>query len=146
MYVYDRDPATFVGTVAGTVHVSVNISLTSQTARTTITYSGFQDFGGVALDGTQVSDTSLAANGHMSGVVRFALTPASLDPSVVATPIQGSIDYGTAQPSNAIQIDGGDPLRGSYLMSVDGGVANVLVPVDIVNTPSSAVADCLALP
>jgi hypothetical protein len=145
MYQYQR-PATFVGTIAGSVRVGVDISLTGNNAHTTIGFSGFQDFGGVTLDGTQVTDTSLAANGHMSGVLRFALTPAAPDPTGVSTPIQGSIDYGSAQPGNAIQINNGYPTGGSYLMSVDGGVSNVLVPVDIVNTPSSAVADCLALP
>lgn len=145
MYQYTR-PATYVGTVAGTVEVAVDISLASNSAHTTIQYAGFQDFGGVTLDGPQITDTSLAANGHMSGVVRFTLSPAPLDPAGVATPIQGSIDYGSADPGNAVVISGGNPVGGSYRMSVDGGVSGDLVPVTLVNTASSAVANCLSLP
>jgi hypothetical protein len=145
MYQYQR-PATFVGTIAGTVRVSVDVSVTDNSAHTVIGYSGFQDFGGVTLDGPQITDTSLAANGHMSGVVRFALSPAPVDPAGVATPILGSIDYGSADPGNAVVINGGDPVGGSYLMSIEGGLSGSLVPVTFVNTPSSAVADCLSLP
>lgn len=145
MYQYTR-PARYVGTVAGTVDVSVDISLSGNSAHTTIQYAGFQDFGGLTLEGAQVTDTSLAANGHMSGVLRFTLSPAPVDPSGVVTPIQGSIDYGTADPGNAVVISGGNPVGGSYRMSVDGGVSGVLVPLTAVNTASSAVADCLSLP
>jgi hypothetical protein len=145
MFQYQR-PATFVGTVAGSVDVALDVSLTGNSAHTTIRYAGFQDFGGVTLDGPQITDTSLAANGHMSGVVRFALSPAPVDPAGVATPILGSIDYGSADPGNAVVINGGDPVGGSYLMSIEGGLSGSLVPVTFVNTPSSAVADCLSLP
>jgi hypothetical protein len=144
-----RNSSDFVGTVAGKVTVSVrvpNLPTPSSNVTTTISYSGFQDFGAVTLDGPQITDTTLSANGHMSGVLRFALAPAPLDPSGATTVIQGSIDYGSVDPSNAVQIKGGNPVGGSYLMSIDGGASNVLVPVTFVNTPSSAVADCLALP
>lgn len=136
-----RDPATYVGTVAGTVTVSVSVSLTGNHARTTITYGAFQDFGGVALDGSQYTDTTLSGDGQMSGVLRFTLTPAAVDPGGVATPIQGSIDYG----ANAIQIRNRGPAGGAYAVSIDGG-GTAVVPYTAVTTPSSAVADCLALP
>lgn len=134
--------ATYVGTVAGTVRVSVNVNLGSFRAVTTIGYSGFRDFGGVTLTGSQITDTTLGGDGAMSGILRFALAPASLDPAGAATPIEGSIDYGGA---NAVQIRSDAPVSGAYGVSIDGG-GSATVPVVDVNAASPAVADCLALP
>jgi hypothetical protein len=146
MYTYQQ-AADFIGTVAGNLNVSVNISLTNNNAHTVLRYDGFEDFGGVTLNGPIVTDTTLSANGHMSGVLRFALAPAATDPASVATPIQGSINYGSPPSTDPIQISGAKPgPGGAYWMSIDGGFSNSPVPVAIVNTASSAVADCLALP
>jgi hypothetical protein len=138
-----QHPETYVGTVAGTVRVSMSGFLQNTTR---IEYGGFSDQGGVVLTGPQVTEADSSGDGHMSGVVTFALTPASLDPSAAGTPITGRIDYGGAgNPGDAVVISRGNPAGGFYVTSIDGG-ATARVPATAVTAPSPSVADCLGLP
>lgn len=139
-----RQAADFQGTIAGKVNVNVSLGL-GGSATTFITYSGFSDQGGVAIDGTQRTDAGLSGTGSMSDTVRFAFTPASPDPSTVATTIRGAIDYGN------VSISGGIASGGDYVVSIDPvGTATTAttgrVPVLAFGNLSPSVADCLALP
>lgn len=127
-------PATYVGTVAGSVTVSVSISTT---VTTTIQYDGFADQGGVVLTGAQTSRTDWGGSGSMSGTVGFALTPITLDPATVTTPITGSVGYGS------VTLASGGTSGGSYAIALDGGASAL---VDAVAPPSPSAADCLNLP
>ena len=132
--------ASFVGTIAGSV--SVSVAPPPGPVVTTIHYWGFSDQGGVRIDGPQVTTTSLAGNGSMSGVMRFELAPTAPDPSSVTT-ITGSIDY------SGVFIGGGATSGGSYVVSIDPVGASTAVTsgqVAAVGTLSPSVADCLALP
>jgi hypothetical protein len=127
---------TYVGTVAGSVRISLSGGLTGST--TTIAYSGFEDFGGVRVSGPQVTKVDSGGDGHMSGVMTFTIMPISVDPAT-ATTITGTVDYG------AIQISNGNASGGVYVSSIDGGgTAQVDGASSAVRFP--AVADCLALP
>jgi hypothetical protein len=138
-----QQPETYVGTVAGTVRVSMSGFLQNSTR---IEYGAFSDQGGVVLTGPQVTDADSSGNGHMSGVVTFALTPAPLDPATAATSITGRIDYGGAgNAADAVQISGGNPSGGFYVTSIDGG-GTARIPATAVTVPSPSVAECLALP
>jgi hypothetical protein len=134
---------TYVGTVAGSVRVSMS-GYVQNTTR--IEYAGFSDQGNVVLTGPQITDADPGGNGHMSGVVAFTLAPAALDPSAAGTPITGTIDYGGAgNPGDAVQISSGNPSGGFYVTSIDGG-GTARVAATAVTVPSPSVADCLALP
>ena len=131
----------FVGTIAGTVGVSVSLHGVTG-ATTTIRYNDFSDQGGVVISGPQVTDSSLSGNGSMSGIVAFAFAPVTPDPSTVAT-ITGAIDYGN------VRIGGGVTSGGFYVVSIDPMGASTVAAVgqvDAVATLSPSVADCLALP
>jgi hypothetical protein len=88
---YQR-PATYVGTVAGSLSVSLS-GFTHNT--TTITYSAFEDIGGARVDGPQITDADSGGDGHMSGVMTFVLQPLSPDGAAIS-PITGTIDFGGA--------------------------------------------------
>jgi hypothetical protein len=137
-----QNAETFVGTVGGSVRVSLSGYLHNTTR---IEYASFEDLGGVVVSGPQITDANTAGNGHMSGVVTFAFTPASPDP-VAASRITGTIDYGGAgNPSDAVQISGGNPAGGFYVTAIDGG-GTAKVTAVAVTVPSPSVADCLGLP
>jgi hypothetical protein len=135
--------ATFVGTVAGTVRVSMSGYLQNTTR---IEYAGFADQTGISVSGAQVTDADLSGDGHMSGIVAFTLTPLSADPSAASTSITGQIDYGGAGNSaDAVQISNGNPAGGFYVTTIDGG-PTARVPAIAVTAPSPPIADCLGLP
>lgn len=127
---------TYVGTVAGSVRVSLSGGLSGST--TTIAYSGFEDFGGVRVSGPQVTSADSGGDGHMSGTMTFTIMPMPMDPAAAST-ITGTVDYG------GIRISNGNASGGAYLSSIDGGAtAQVDGAATAVFSPSAA--DCLALP
>jgi hypothetical protein len=131
---------TYVGTIAGSVNVSLSGTFNTTTR---IEYAGFEDQGGVTLDGLQQTDADSNGSGHLSGVLRFTFAPLGLDPSSAAS-ITGTIDYGGAgNPADAVQISGGNTSGGVYVTSIHGGAT---ARVSSVALPSPTVADCLALP
>ncbi len=131
-----RTPASFLGTMAGSVNVAVHGSVT-----TDITYSHFSDFAGVRIDGTQTTHVNFGGDGSMSGTVTLALVP---DPSTAAPEIDGAISYGSsADPGDAIQISNGSPTGGNYVVTLTGGGTTKVSPV---GAPSPTVAECLGLP
>lgn len=131
---------TFVGTVAGSLRVSMS-GFTHNT--TNITYSAFEDLGGVRVDGPQITDADSGGDGHMSGVLTFVLEPRAPDGSA-AIPITGTIDYGGGgDPADAIQISNGNAVGGVYLTSIDGGGSARVSPE---TAPSPSVSECLGLP
>ncbi len=131
---------TYVGTVSGTVRVSMS-GTTNPTTR--IEYGAFVDFGGVQVTGPQVTDSDTGGNGHMSEVMTFALVPLTPDPGS-ATTITGTLDFGGAGNSAEwVQISNGNATGGVYITTIDGGGSARLSPV---TAPSPSVSDCLALP
>ncbi|HSD20122.1 MAG TPA: hypothetical protein VLC54_08795 [Anaeromyxobacter sp.] len=136
---YQR-PATYVGTVAGSLHVSLS-GYTHNT--TTITYSTFEDMGGARVDGPQITDADSGGDGHMSGVMTFVLQPLSPD-GAATSPITGTIDFGGAgNPADAVQISNGAATGGVYVVSIEGGGSARVSPE---TPPSPSVSECLALP
>ena len=131
------NPATYVGTIAGSVRVSLSNAPGSFTFKVTVAYDGFEDEGGVFLSGAQLTSTSFGGSGSMSGQVGFTIAPPSLDPATVTTPITGRIDYSTVTLSN------GATSGGAYVTTIDGG-GTAAVPA--VGTQSPNVAECLNLP
>jgi hypothetical protein len=128
------DGASFQGTAAGALHVSLR---SLSTPWTTIAFTGYVDFAGVTLDGAQVSQTNTSGEGNMSGVIGFALQPGPAAPDDPAPPpVQGTIDYG------GVLLGNGAPLGGGYAVAVQGG-ANGVVPAIGPLTPTTAA--CLGL-
>ena len=135
-----QQPETYVGTVAGSLRISMSGFLQNST---TIVYSAFEDQGGVRVDGPQYTNADSGGDGSMSGVMTFALTPLAPDGSAGA-PITGAIDYGGAgNPADAIQISSGNAAGGVYVVTTDGGGSARVSPV---TAPSPSAADCLGLP
>ncbi len=131
---------TFVGTVAGSMRVSMSGFLHNTT---TITYGAFEDLGGVRIDGAQITDADSGGDGHMSGVLAFALLPRAPD-GAAAAPITGTIDYGGGgDADDAIRISSGNAAGGVYLTSIAGGGSARVRPE---TPPSPSVSECLALP
>ena len=147
---YDR-PETYIGTVAGSLRISMALSggFPPSHSTATIQYSGFEDVGGVQVDGPMITDADSSGSGQMSGRMTFAFRPMAAD-GTPGTPITGWIDYGgnaspqgADDPANAIQIVRGDPLGGLYTVAIDGGGIAQVPPA---TPPSPALAECLALP
>jgi hypothetical protein len=135
-----QQPETYVGTVAGSLWISMSGFLQNTT---TIVYSAFEDLGGVLVDGPQYTYADSGGDGHMAGVMTFALAPLAADGSALPR-ITGSIDYGGAgNPADAIQISGGTATGGVYLVAIDGGGAARVSPE---TAPVPSVSDCLGLP
>ncbi len=136
----------YVGTVSGSLEISAELSggyPIPTHSKVTIRYAAFQDIGGVTVDGPMVTDADSGGNGVMSGRMTFAFSPIAAD-GTLGTPITGWIDYGGAgDPALAIQIVGGNPVAGSYIVAVDGG-GTAQVPT--ATAPSPSVPQCLALP
>lgn len=131
---------TYVGTVAGSLRVSMSGFFQNTT---TIAYSAFEDLGGVRVNGPQITEANSSGDGHMSGVLTFALAPLALDGSAAA-PITGTIDYGGAgNPADAVQISNGNAIGGVYVTSIDGGGSARVSPE---TAPSPSVSECLGLP
>lgn len=140
-----RSAESFVGTVAGTLRISATLSGGFPPDHSTVTqeYSGFQDNGGVRLDGPMVADADSGGNGHMSGVVTVTITPAAAD-GTPGAPITGTIDYGGAGvPANALQLVNGNAEGGYYTLAIAGGGTALVQPQ---TPPSPSVSDCLGLP
>jgi hypothetical protein len=138
-----QNAETFVGTLAGTVRVSLSGYL-HNTSR--IEYASFEDLGAVVVTGTQITDADISGDGHMSGVVSFTLGSASSGSPGAAPPITGTIDYGGAgNPSDTVQISNGEPAGGSYVTTIAGG-GTARVSAVAVTVRSPPVADCLGLP
>ncbi len=136
-----RGPENFVGTVAGTLRVSMAGGLSHPV--TTITYSAFEDWGGLLVDGPQVTDVDSGGDGHMSGVLAFSIVPRAQDGSP-GTAITGTIDYGGAgNPADAVQISNGTAVGGVYVTSLAGSGASRVSPQ---TAPSPSVSECLGLP
>ncbi len=133
-----KTPASFLGTMSGTVDVAVH-GFTSVT--TDITYTQFSDFGGVRIDGTQTTHSDASGNGSMSGTMTLAFSPL---PSPPAQELDGAISYGSSDdPGDAIQISGGSVSGGNYVVTLAGGGSAKVSPV---GAPSPSVAECLGLP
>ncbi len=130
-----KTPASFKGTMAGSVNVAVS-GFTS--IDTDITYTQFSDFGGVRIDGTQSTHVDAGGDGSMSGIVTLAFFP---QPSPPAQELDGAISYGGG--GDAIQISNGSPTGGNYVVTLTGGGTTKLSPV---GAPSPSVAECLGLP
>ncbi len=148
-----RDAETYVGTVAGSLEISLTGPLTGTTT-TTIQYSAFEDIGGVVVDGPMKTDADSGGNGHMYGRMTFRFSPVAADGSP-GTPIAGWIDYGgdatpwgPNDPANAIQISGGNPTGGSYTVAIEdgGGTVTATAQVAPATPPSPSVPECLSLP
>jgi hypothetical protein len=133
-----QQAATYVGTVAGSLTISMSLSGGFSHSTTTIHYGAFEDIGGVVVDGPMVTDANDQGDGQMSGTMTFAFEPVAAD-GTPGAPIEGTIDYG----ANAIQISNGNPIGGSYTVAIQGG-GTALVPC--AEPPSPSVWDCLALP
>lgn len=132
--------ATYGGTLAGALRVSEEGFLDNTT---TISYAGFEDVGGVVVDGEQITDANSSGDGHMAGTMSFALTPLAAD-GTAGAPVTGRIDFGGAGvPSDAVQISNGNANGGVYVVTLDGGGAARVSPIE---PPSPSVAECLALP
>lgn len=128
------DGASFLGTFAGTLHVSLR---SLSTPWTTIAFSGYVDFSGVTLDGAQVSQTSTSGDGTMSGVIGFLFQPGAASASdPLPPPIQGTIDYG------GVLLGNGAPLGGGYAVAVQGGATG---EVPAIGPPAPTIAACLGL-
>jgi hypothetical protein len=124
----------FAGTFAGTLRVSLR---SLSTPWSDSTFAGYQDFAGVTLDGTQVSQTSSGGDGTMSGVLAFTLQPgpaAAGDPP--PPPVLGTIDYGGVLLAN------GAPVGGGYAVTVQGGGAG---DVPTIGPLTPTIAACLGL-
>ena len=135
MVQYKR-PASFLGTMAGNVHVAVSGG-TSVT--TDITYTQFSDFGGVRIDGTQTTHVDAGGDGSMSGTMTLAFSP-----SPPAPELDGAISYGSNEdPADAIQVSNGIASGGNYVVTLAGGGTAKVSPV---GAPSPTVAECLGLP
>jgi hypothetical protein len=134
-------PETYVGTLAGTLRVSLDGSFASGIT-TTIAYSGFSDLAGLRVDGPQITDVNAGGDGHMSGTMSFVLEP--LAGGQPGAPITGTIDFGGAgDPADAVGISNGTASGGVYVVALDGGGAARVSPV---TAPIPSVAQCLALP
>lgn len=127
------EPESFVGTVAGDVRVALSHKITSPT--TDITYTGFTDFAGVAIAGTQTTRVDTSGDGSMSGTVTFSLQPEAPLPAITGTILYGPGD-------DAIQISSGFASGGRYVVTLDGGGT---ARVDPVGAPSPSVSQCLGL-
>ncbi len=131
----------YQGIVSGSLRVQVD-GLFSST--TTITYRGFSDFGGVAIDGAQVIFADSSGDGHMEGAVAFALQPAAPAGAAPPPPLQGEVRYGVAGGGgDSIRISGGSASGGLYDVSLQGGG---VATVDPVSPPAPSVGACLGLP
>lgn len=131
---------TFVGTVAGSLRVSMS-GFAHNT--TTIEHLAFEDIGGVRVDGSQITEADSGGDGHMSGVLTFRFEPL-LPGGGAAAPLTGAIDYGGAGvAADAVQISNGNPVGGVYVVSIDGGGSARVSPE---TAPSPSVSECLALP
>ncbi len=153
------DPERYIGTVAGSLEISAVLSGGSPIpshATVTIRYSAFEDIGGVVVDGPMVTDSDGGGNGAMSGRMTFTFSPTAAD-GTPGTPIAGWIDYGgdatpwgTYDPANAIQIQGGNPFAGVYTVAIYGDgpaqppTATAQVPT--AQAPNPTLAECLSLP
>ncbi|HEX9050243.1 MAG TPA: hypothetical protein VF841_06880 [Anaeromyxobacter sp.] len=140
---------TYIGTVAGTVEISMS-GFTSNT--TTLQYAGFEDIGGVVVDGPMKTDANSSGDGHMYGRMTFAFSPIAAD-GTAGTPITGWIDYGgdatplgPNDPTNAIQISYGNPVGGHYIVAIDPAGVGGTAQVGPQDPPSPSVSQCLALP
>jgi hypothetical protein len=132
--------ATYVGTIAGDLRISITFTRDYQHNTTTVAYAGFEEIGGVRVDGPMTTDADASGSGQMSGLMTFAIAPpgASGGPG---DPITGTIDYGGG--GNPVRIVDGTAIGGVYLVSIDGGGTAQLPPEA---PPSPSVASCLALP
>ena len=110
---------------------------------TTIQYGGFEDLGGVRVSGPQITDADSGGDGHMSGVLTFALGRCAR----TARPPRPSPERSTtAAPGTPrrIQISNGNAVGGVYVTSIDGGGGSARVRPE--TAPSPSVSECLALP
>jgi hypothetical protein len=121
-------PATFNGVVSG----QVTIALSNIThPLTEITYANFSDFAGVVLDGRQSTLTTFAGDGYMFGTVTFRFYGSG--GSTGAPLMTGTVSYGTVDGTgNSVQISGGNPVSGAYVVSLDWGPVTPL-PVEVLN-------------
>jgi hypothetical protein len=135
-----QNPATYNGTLGGSFHVALEGFLDN---RTTITFAGLVELGGVRLDGSQITNADSSGDGQMSGALAFVLEPRARDGAANPT-IAGSLDYGGAgDPSDAVQIDSGSAVGGHYAISLAGGGTSRVSPE---TAPAPSVAECLSLP
>jgi hypothetical protein len=133
-------PATFVGEQAGSVRIAVTDLLSPLTD---ITYAGYSDFSGVAVEGTQWTKVNVAGDGYMYGSVAFRLEPVASGGGAAPPPLVGTVTYGeSGGGGTSIRLTNGNVTGGSYAVSLDGGVSG---PVDGVTWPPPPLAECLGI-
>lgn len=136
-------PEGYVGTVAGSLRISLELSGGYSHSRTTIQYFGFEDVGGITVDGPMITDADSSGSGDMSGRMTFAFQPVAQD-GTPGTKVTGWIDYGgNGDASKALHIVNADPTGGFYTVGIDGGGVAQVPPQ---TAPSPSVSECLALP
>ena len=126
-------PATFNGTLSGTLNIGVDSLLSPNV---TITYQNFADFSGFVLNGTQYTPTNLNGDGATIRAVDFRMTAAAADGGAPVTIISGQVGYD-------LVLSSGTPSGGTYNLSTDGGptfplsyqVATVMDVTPCVATP-----------
>ncbi len=136
---YDR-PETYVGTIAGSLRISITFTSNFQHNTTTIAYDAFEEIGGVRVDGPMITDADASGSGQMSGLMTFAITPVGAN-GAPGNPITGTIDYDGG--GNPVRIVDGNADGGVYLVSLVGGGTAQIPPE---TPPSPSVKTCLALP
>jgi hypothetical protein len=104
-------PATFNGTLSGTLTISVESLLSPNV---TITYQNLADFSGWVVDGTQYTPTDLGGNGSTLRTVAFRMSADPGDGGAPATILSGQVDY------NLLLVSG-TPSGGTYTLTTDGG-------------------------
>jgi hypothetical protein len=132
----------YIGTMAGRVNVSmVGYSPNTVTNR----FFGYQDFGGVVVDGPQTTHSDSSGNGWMEGTATLTFTPTGAS-TIIATLVYGN---GSQDDPNALKISGGNTSGGHYTTRIiapgpDPSVlgTSYLDPTHMPTTVNT-VADCL---
>jgi len=104
-------PATFNGTLSGSLNVSVESLLSPNV---TISYTNFADFSGWVINGTQYTPTNLSGDGQTLQTIYFRMSAAPPDGGPSETIISGQVGYD-------LLLSGGTPSGGTYNLTLDGG-------------------------
>jgi hypothetical protein len=126
-------PASFNGTLAGSVNINVESLLKPNT---TLDYQSFIDFSGFRVDGIQYTITDLDGNGNTTNTVYFRMTIDPADGSGPQTLIAGQVGYDLGLVS-------GTPSSGTYTLTVDAG-QSFPMSYDVINTMD--VTPCVSTP
>ncbi|MBS2022374.1 MAG: hypothetical protein JST92_08190, partial [Deltaproteobacteria bacterium] len=121
-------PATFKGTLEGTLVVNVDGLFNP---RTTLTYTNFTDYGGFTLDRTIITQTDSGGNGTLFSAVAPTYTKAG-----AAQPLwAGTITFGQEDGSgDTLTLAGGVVTGGKYHVDDSSGGHYVFPYTDILET------------